>query len=134
MDDGPAIDGYGNMMNFGGWQTLLQLNPDLDYNWNISAHVMTIAGATMPLGKTTEPYNNASGMSFVANPNPNQANHVFAMGNGSRELSGFNIYRNENGGDYALIDFTTEITYTDPVENLVNGTYVLLYGKCRMGK
>ena len=39
VDNGPAIDGYGNMMNFGGWQTLLQINPDLDYNWNISAMV-----------------------------------------------------------------------------------------------
>jgi len=122
VDDGPAIDGYGNMMDFGGWQTLLQLNPDLDYNWNISAHVMTVAGATMPLGKTTEPYNNASGMSFVANPNPIQTHQVFAMGNGSRELSGYNIYRNENGGDYTLIDFTTEITYTDPADDLIPGT------------
>jgi hypothetical protein len=39
VDDGPAIDGYGNMMNFGGWQTLLEINPDLDYNWNIWAFI-----------------------------------------------------------------------------------------------
>jgi hypothetical protein len=39
VDDGPAIDGYGNMMNFGGWQTLLEINPDLDYNWNIKAFI-----------------------------------------------------------------------------------------------
>jgi len=37
VDDGPAIDGFGNMMNFGGWQTLLEINPDLDFNWNIKA-------------------------------------------------------------------------------------------------
>jgi hypothetical protein len=42
VDNGPAINGYGNMMNFGGWQTLLQINPDLDYNWNIKAHLETI--------------------------------------------------------------------------------------------
>jgi len=35
VDNGPAIDGYGNMMNFGGWQTLIDINPTLDYNWNI---------------------------------------------------------------------------------------------------
>jgi hypothetical protein len=36
VDDGPAINGYGNMMNYQGyWQTLLEINPDLDYNWNI---------------------------------------------------------------------------------------------------
>jgi hypothetical protein len=35
-DDGPAFDGYGNMLYYGNtWQTLLQINPDLDYNWNI---------------------------------------------------------------------------------------------------
>jgi hypothetical protein len=39
VDNGPAIDGYGNMINFGGWQTLLQNNPNLDYNWNIMAYL-----------------------------------------------------------------------------------------------
>ncbi|MCU0369799.1 MAG: T9SS type A sorting domain-containing protein [Bacteroidales bacterium] len=39
VDDGPALDGYGNMINFGGWQTLLQQNPDLDYNWNVAAYL-----------------------------------------------------------------------------------------------
>jgi hypothetical protein len=43
VDDGPAVDGYGNMMNFGGWMTLLQINPDLDYNWNIKAKIQTMA-------------------------------------------------------------------------------------------
>jgi hypothetical protein len=38
VDDGPAIDGFGNMMNFGGWQTLLEINPELDFNWNIKAY------------------------------------------------------------------------------------------------
>ncbi len=37
VDNGPAIDGYGNMMNFGGWQTLLEINPGLNFNWNIKA-------------------------------------------------------------------------------------------------
>ena len=59
MDDGPAIDGYGNMMNFGGWQTLLQINPELDFNWNIAAHLVTVAGVTMPLAKSVEPYTDA---------------------------------------------------------------------------
>jgi hypothetical protein len=39
VDDGPAIDGFGNMINFEGWQTLLETNPDLDYNWNIKAYI-----------------------------------------------------------------------------------------------
>lgn len=37
-DQGPAVNGYGNMMFWEDqWQTLLQINPDLDYNWNIQA-------------------------------------------------------------------------------------------------
>jgi hypothetical protein len=39
VDDGPAIDGYGNMMYFGKWWTLLEVNPALDYNWNIQAYL-----------------------------------------------------------------------------------------------
>jgi hypothetical protein len=36
VDNGPEIDGYGNMINIeGSWKTLLELNPDLHYNWNI---------------------------------------------------------------------------------------------------
>jgi hypothetical protein len=36
VDDGPAIEGFGNMMHWEGvWRTLLEINPDLDYNWNI---------------------------------------------------------------------------------------------------
>jgi hypothetical protein len=41
VDYGPAKDGYGNMMNYGGWQTLLQINPDLDFNWNIQCLIGT---------------------------------------------------------------------------------------------
>ena len=39
VDNGPAYDGWGNMMFWEGeWSTLLEVNPELDYNWNIVAH------------------------------------------------------------------------------------------------
>jgi hypothetical protein len=39
VDSGPAHDGYGNMMYFDStWSTLKEINPDLDFNWNIAAH------------------------------------------------------------------------------------------------
>ncbi len=39
-DAGPAVDGFGNMMYFGGsWTTLTAQNPDLNYNWNIQGYV-----------------------------------------------------------------------------------------------
>jgi len=42
-DDGPAIEGFGNMINTGeGWQTLTQIMPALDYNWHIAANVQWI--------------------------------------------------------------------------------------------
>ena len=39
VDNGPAIDGYGNMIYLDQWQTLLEVNPDLDFNWNIEAFI-----------------------------------------------------------------------------------------------
>jgi hypothetical protein len=40
VDDGPGIDGYGNMMYYQDvWQTLLEINPDLDFNWNIACRL-----------------------------------------------------------------------------------------------
>jgi hypothetical protein len=37
-DAGPAMEGYGNLVQFGTfWQTLNEINPDLNYNWNIKA-------------------------------------------------------------------------------------------------
>ncbi|MBP6871328.1 MAG: carboxypeptidase regulatory-like domain-containing protein [Bacteroidales bacterium] len=117
-DDGPAIDGYGNMMNFGGWQTLLQINPELDYNWNIAGHLQTVTGAVMPMSKTVTP-SAINGQSLVMSPvQMNQK--VFAPANGGRDLSGYNIYRSKDGGEYAQIDFVpgTELTYLDTSEDL----------------
>lgn len=41
VDDGPCIDGFSNLFQFGlnqPWTTLLEVNPDLDYSWNIKAY------------------------------------------------------------------------------------------------
>jgi hypothetical protein len=121
VDDGPAIDGYGNMMNFGGWQTLLQINPDLDFNWNIAAHLVTVSGVTMPLSKSVEPYTNTAS-TFTSNPVIVSVNHEFSADNGSRDLVGYNIYRSENGSDYVMYDYTTELTYLDTDDDLVVGS------------
>jgi len=98
-DNGPAIDGYGNMLNFGGWQTLLQVNPDLDYNWNIKAHVITLEGEKVSLEKGSKAESD----------------------NGNRDLSGYDIYRRTEPGEYSLIGFTTDTTYTD--DDLANEMY-----------
>ena len=123
-DDGPAIDGYGNMMNFGGWQTLLQINPDLDYNWNIQAYVETMSGATMPIGMEVESHSAPAGQLTQA-PNYVADNAVFSPESGSRLLSGYNVWRNFEGGEYELIDFTTDVSYLDvyPYESGMVGLY-----------
>jgi hypothetical protein len=42
-DNGPAHDGNGNMIYYENkWQTLLQVNPELDFNWNIQAFVLCL--------------------------------------------------------------------------------------------
>jgi hypothetical protein len=111
------------MMNFGGWQTLLQINPALDYNWNIAAHLQTVAGVMMPLSKSVAPYNNAAGLSFVSNPSIVSVNREFTPANsGSRELTGYNIYRNKDGAGYVMYDYTTETTYLDTDDDLVIGS------------
>ena len=48
-DAGPAVNGFGNMMYFGGsWTTLIEQNPDLDYNWNIQGFVGWAAPTAAP--------------------------------------------------------------------------------------
>ena len=108
--------------NFGGWQTLLQINPELTFNWNIAAHLVTVTGVTMPLSKSIAPYETPA-VSFAANPSPDQVVREFSAGNGSRELTGYNIYRNADGGEYMMLDYTTETTYLDTDDDLISGTY-----------
>ncbi|MDD4147453.1 MAG: carboxypeptidase regulatory-like domain-containing protein, partial [Candidatus Cloacimonetes bacterium] len=56
-DAGPATDGLGNMMYFNNvWGTLLDINPDLNYNWNIQGYVGYTGpdrGGLMPLTTKT---------------------------------------------------------------------------------
>jgi len=50
VDNGPAIDGYGNLIRIDGeqWETLLNINPVLNYNWNISAYLQSDTIETGP--------------------------------------------------------------------------------------
>jgi len=62
-------------------------------------------------------------ITLSTNPNHVSVNPVFASGNGSRELVGYNIYRSIAGGDYELIDYTTETTYMDTYDFIVGEVY-----------
>jgi hypothetical protein len=111
-DDGPAIDGYGNMMNFGGWQTLLQINPELDYNWNVQVHLQTVSGDKMQLGSLPQQGNTSAG-TISRNANYVPVNPVITHTTATRVLAGFNIYRVEEGGEYELLDFVADPAATE---------------------
>lgn len=105
-DPGPAIDGYGNMIKFGGaWSTLLSQSSSLDYNWNIEMYVQDAAGREYLVGGPFADY-----------------------GKQHRDASAFKVFRNS-----ILIDERdgTAMTYTDPgVPGGLHSYYVTaMYGE-----
>ncbi|MFW5705748.1 MAG: carboxypeptidase regulatory-like domain-containing protein, partial [Bacteroidota bacterium] len=101
-DIGPAVDGKGNMINLAGtgWQTLLEVNPQMDYNWSVR-------------GLIEEPANPArfENIAIVAEQPVHHAKHYFlessqriVEGFGEpRQLLGYNLYRNSEIQNAALI-------------------------------
>jgi hypothetical protein len=119
MDAGPAVAGYGDMIYFNSaWQTLSGLG--MNRNFNVQAYVMSMVTASMPqpIQSVTEVTSGAT-LSSVDQPE-HLSNPV--LNNSSRDLAGFNIYRSEDGGDYTMLDYTTETTYVDTDEDLIVGS------------
>ncbi|KAF5036375.1 FlgD Ig-like domain protein [anaerobic digester metagenome] len=113
IDAGPTVDGYGNMINLGGWDTLLNLNAELEGNWNIRVYVADAAGREYVMGELPQ-------------------NPTFAEGSLSKvdvqnnvrdtRTTGYRVYR-----DGIMIDelASTVLTYTDNnVEGGVHTYYV----------
>jgi len=121
-DDGPAIEGKGNLMNFGGWTTLTQVNPDFVYNWSIQGFVTD--GATMKkisLSPIAE--------SPVTTQNGTLSANRFQTRRNNRALLGYKVYR--DGTQIANINDPAITSYLDA--NLDNGQYIYgvsaLYGE-----
>jgi hypothetical protein len=112
-DRGPAIAGFGDMIgDASGWVSM-SVAYGLDYNWMIQAYVVSVDGAVMPLGIPVEkPEGNAS-LTPQVSVNAVATHPVLHSTNASRAVSGYNIWRNENGGEYGIIDFSPETTYLD---------------------
>jgi hypothetical protein len=125
-DHGPAIDGYGNMMNFGGWQTLLQINPELDYNWNLQVHLQTVSGDNVQLGSLPQQETTATG-ALSTNVNHVALQPVFSHTTSTRILAGFNIYRNEDGGEYELLDFVADPAATEYLDESLTAGVMYCY-------
>ncbi len=100
-DSGPAIDGYGNMMLWSGsWQTLLEVAPTLDHNWNIQAWVdwETRGREAVQLGRP-----------FVPEETPTLDSRLLATGfenRDTREALGYNLYRLVAGNEGDPLSWT----------------------------
>ncbi|MFO8145596.1 MAG: choice-of-anchor J domain-containing protein [Candidatus Syntrophosphaera sp.] len=115
-DNGPHIDGKGNMMYYQGtWDTLVNLAPTLTYNWLIQTFIQEV-----PVLKAVEltpiPQNRA--ISYSKAPLGLQTKEISREND--RALTGFKVYR-----DDVLISTISDpltTTYTDM--DLANGDYV----------
>jgi len=108
IDDGPTVDGYGNWLNLGGWDTLLNA-AGLEGNWNIRVYVADADGREYVMGELPQ-------------------NPTFAEGSLSKvstqssirdtRATGYRVYR-----DGVMIDelASTALTYTDM--NVEGGTH-----------
>jgi hypothetical protein len=121
VDPGPAVHGYGNMIQWlGNWTTLLAVNSYCDFNWNIQG----FAGFGYP---RLSPPIYSSGLI----PDDLTASDNLSLRD-DRPLTGYNLWRLEQGqetnpGSWTAITTTpiTENTFTDADwENLQPGTYV----------
>ncbi|MBE9492605.1 MAG: hypothetical protein IMY70_06950, partial [Bacteroidetes bacterium] len=114
-DEGPAIPEKGDMISLDGttWDAM-SIAYGLNYNWNLAAYVVATDATTpaQPLVKQS-PATISTG-SFVTNSGTGITKKFTPSG--SKDLLGYNVYRNADP-----IAYTTDLTYFD--ENLEDGTY-----------
>lgn len=117
-DDGPHVQGFGNMMFWNGaWTTLYDLAPTLTFNWAVKGYVESAKGGAVlePIKEVSITSANQGTLSL--NPVASKPT-VSVTPSNSRALTGFNIYRNGAFLSNTAIG-TTE--YNDL--NLAAGTY-----------
>jgi hypothetical protein len=117
-DAGPQVEGFGNMMFFGGeWTTLYALAPTLPYNWAVKGYVESAKGMAVlePIKEANIATTNQGTLSL--NPVAMKPT-VSVTTDNSRALLSFNIYRNGTLLANTGVDVTE---YNDM--NLAAGTY-----------
>ncbi len=123
-DNGPSIPGKSNLIYADNeWSILSEINPDLDFNWNIQAFVVNYIGRETILTHQTEPmsetvYAHIDPAQFKAIANP-RTDRIGAARDETRPLSGYKVYR--DGMVIANITDITVSNYTD--SGLPNGSY-----------
>ncbi|MGC9362207.1 MAG: choice-of-anchor J domain-containing protein, partial [Candidatus Syntrophosphaera sp.] len=114
-DDGPPIEGKGNMMYFqGSWQTLTQVAPDLTYNWSLRAFAQFAPPDREAL---LEPIVELREYAPVNAP---LVLHHYTPEENNRLISGYKVYR--DGVLLAHLDDEESVSYTDA--GLPNATYL----------
>jgi hypothetical protein len=117
VDAGPQIPNLGNMIYWQGqWKQLTAVNSNLKFNWNVQGYLDYadggISGAPMVF---SDPVYNNTGTLQTWNSTPT-ANTVFNPTNNTRDLLGYNVYRNNE-----LIASPMTTLWDD--NNLLPGTY-----------
>jgi hypothetical protein len=115
VDDGPAFDTFGNIVNTGfGWITLLDMNDQANFNWMIRGAAMTSTGNTIHFGKgETTP---AVPQMAMSNATTASIRYNTNRGNVRNEgLLGYDVYRSNNGATATKINshLLTNRTFTD---------------------
>ncbi|MCK5338431.1 MAG: T9SS type A sorting domain-containing protein, partial [Bacteroidales bacterium] len=114
-DEGPAVAGYGDMISLDGvaWDPLSVIST-IDGNWNIQAYVASTDGAPVPMvpivDNTVYSTPNASPVALEA------TSKVGIDVTGTRALTGYNVYWNDDGAGYNFLEFTEDTTYLHEVE------------------
>ena len=119
-DDGPAIAGYGDMILQGsGWESLVGLNPALDYNWNIAGYVEAADGTSKLIGAPVTPSTDGT---YAASGSTGVTSKMTTAG--SKSLEEYNVYYSYNNGPFSLEATTTETTWTH------EGAGIIYAGHC----
>ncbi len=105
VDAGPAKVGFGNMicMNGVNWDPISELNPDLDYNWNIKAFVENVERRAIPMVLVEDDFDTeaAKACGEMAKGNLNNSKTT-------RAVTGYNVYL----GDDLVAANISDLSYT----------------------
>ena len=113
IDAGPTVDGYGNWINLGGWQTLTAATDgDIQGNWNIKVYVADAQGREYVLGELPQNDTYAVG-SLASVPSSTRAD---------RDVSAYKVYRN----GIMIVELPGDVTeYTEVnVEGGIHNYYI----------
>ena len=107
IDVGPATNGKGNMIRLPGndWQTLISVNPDLNYNWSVRGLVETMDWRFPELTALPDDHSGHwSGELSITNNQPDRSLYS------PRVLLGYNVYRDDARINDELVPYSG---YTD---------------------